>query len=276
MERAKSSSCYCGRYAQLYDLFYKDKPYKKEVAFLDSCLQKNLGSGKKKILELACGTGRHAIEFARLHHTVIATDASHDMLTQARRKAQLAKVAVEFRQQDMRYLSVSERPFDAILCLFDSVGHVITNGGICKTFGRVASHLRCGGLFICEFWHGAAMVRSYEPVRIRYYDADEQRIVRISETTMDCVRQVCHVQYTIYEFRTDGGFSSLVEHQDNRFFFVQEMAVFLNMVGLQPLAWHAGFESRQEITRDTWHVVVIARKAKEKRAHGPLYRVASE
>ena len=47
------------------------------------------------------------------------TDYSEDMLTQARRKAEIAASHVDFRRQDMRTLDILERPFDAVVCLFD-------------------------------------------------------------------------------------------------------------------------------------------------------------
>jgi len=54
-----SQSSYVGRRAELYDLFYTDKPCYEEAAFIHNCLQ-TYGHGVNNILELACGTGTHA------------------------------------------------------------------------------------------------------------------------------------------------------------------------------------------------------------------------
>ena len=53
---------YKGRHAELYDLFYEEKPYAEEAAFVADCLRQFGHATPRRLLELACGTGRHAIE----------------------------------------------------------------------------------------------------------------------------------------------------------------------------------------------------------------------
>jgi ubiquinone/menaquinone biosynthesis C-methylase UbiE len=55
-------SSYAGRYAELYDLSYSDKPYTEEAALVHDCLQRFGVSPSREILELACGTGQHAFD----------------------------------------------------------------------------------------------------------------------------------------------------------------------------------------------------------------------
>ena len=75
---------YAGRYAELYDLFYGDKPYAEEAAFVRDCLRAFGSFRVREILELACGTGRHALELEKLGYQVTATDRSPEMLEVAR------------------------------------------------------------------------------------------------------------------------------------------------------------------------------------------------
>ena len=77
-----AESSYIGRHAELYDLFYAEKPYAEEAKFVDACIQQFGEGASKKLLELACGTGRHALEMEKLGYKVIATDYSADMLDQ--------------------------------------------------------------------------------------------------------------------------------------------------------------------------------------------------
>ena len=253
-------SSYIGRHAELYDLFYSDKPYQQESAFIHQCFQKYSHKPPKRLLELACGTGTHALELGKYGYDLLAVDYSQDMLDCARRKAKHSESAVEFRWQDIRALDLPERPFDAVYCLFDSIGYVRTNEALLQVFKDVYNYLIPGGLFIFEYWHAAAMLRSYSPLRIRRWSTAEGDIIRISETELDFAKQLSHVTYTIYELRNDGTYSGFSETQTNRYFLVQEMSGWLTTAGLEPLKYFAGFRDSEEITEDTWHILAIARR----------------
>src|SRR5437763_3055553 len=67
---------YSPEYASLYDVFYRDKPYDTEVSFLVEQLESYGIRPGARLLELACGTGEHAIRLARRGYQVLATDFS--------------------------------------------------------------------------------------------------------------------------------------------------------------------------------------------------------
>jgi len=251
---------YAGRHSELYDVFYADKPYPREAEFVHDCLRRYAPFPVRRILELACGTGRHAIEFARLGYAVTATDVSNDMLARARQSATVAGVAVRFENQDFRRLDLRDRPFDAVVCLFDSIGYAETNEGLLRVLQGVREHLRPEGLFVFEFWHAAAMLRGYEPVRVRRWSQEEGELLRISETELDCENQLARVTYSIYELRGDGTYAALRETLSNRYFSVREMEGWLTMSGLAPMGWFDSFTPKATIGPETWHVVGVARR----------------
>ena len=253
---------YTGRHAELYDLFYRDKDYRAEAAFIHSLLR-NLGSAPtSRLLELACGTGSHALEFHQLGYDVWALDSSISMVEVARRKARSAgAVGITFRCEDMRAFSVEDGAFDAAVCLFDSIGYVQTNESVFAVLERVQKSLRMGGLFIFEFWSAAALLRNYEPLRIRRWSLSDREVLRISETKLDFPSQVCEVSYSVYELFRNGTYSSFVEEQKNRYFLVQEMLFLLRSAGLTPLRCYAGFSLDEPLTEDTWHVVAVAQRS---------------
>jgi SAM-dependent methyltransferase len=254
-------SSYVGRHARLYDLFYGEKPYAEEARFVHERLQSFGVGAKARLLELACGTGSHAFVFEKLGYCVVAIDDSPDMLEVAREKAQRSGSDVEFQCQDMRRLSFPEHGnFDVVVCLFDSIGYVQTNEGVLDVMRAVQRCLRDGGLFMFEFWHAAAMLRAYDPVRVRRWSVPEGEIVRISETWIDPGKQLSHVLYDIYELRKDGTYLNLKETQVNRYFLVQEMRQFLEASNFALLKFFAAFQEDETITEDVWHVIAFARK----------------
>jgi SAM-dependent methyltransferase len=251
---------YQGRHAELYDLFYEAKDYAGEARFVHDCLVRFGDGASEKVVDLACGTGRHAIELERLGHRVVGVDHSQSMLKVARATAAAAGARAEFHAGDLRALEVPGGPFDAASCLFDSIGYVETNEALTLALRGVHRALRPGGLFVFEFWHAAAMLRGAEPVRVRRWSRPDGEVLRISETRLDCERQLGKVSYLVYELRRDGTYSSFQETQTNRYFLVQEMAGWLTSAGFAPLAWFAGFSFEGRISEDTWHIVAVARR----------------
>ena len=253
-------SSYSGRHAELYDLFYVDKPYAAEAAFVDECLKKYSVGPAERLLEIACGTGTHALHLETFGRQIVATDYSEAMLRRAKEKAAEKSSRVEFQLQDMTRLEVGGAPFDAVICLFDAIGYVATNEALAKVFRGVHKHLRPDGLFIFEFWHAAAMLRHYDPVRVRRWKTDDSLVLRISETALDAANQLSRVTYSIYELKNDGTYSALTETQVNRYFLLQEMAAWLSSSSFTPVKWFAGFTDDETIDDETWHIVAVARR----------------
>ncbi len=262
-------SSYLGRHAELYDLFYAEKPYADEAAFLDGIFRdpksgRDRDSTPRRLLELACGTGRHALEIEKRGYEIVATDYSADMLACAKRRADAAESSVTFHQADMRRLGECEAihggTFDAAYALFDSIGYVQSNEAIGEVMCGVRDLLRPGGLFVFEFWHAAAMLRDFDPLRVRRWATDDGEVLRISRTTLDVPRQLSHVAYEIVELRRDGTYGRIEETQTNRYFLVQEMASLVAAAGLESVAWFAGFSRDAPIDETTWHVVAVARR----------------
>ena len=251
---------YLNRHAKLYDLFYADKPYAREAAFVVERLGEHGVGPRSRVLELACGTGRHAFEFEKLGLDVVASDYSPNMLACAIQAKEASGSRVRFIEQDMRKLDVPGPPFDAVVSLFDSIGYVQTNEALLEVLSGAHRHLRPEGLLVVEFWHAAAMLRGYDPVRVRRWETEDGEVLRISETRLDCALQLAHVTYTIMETGQGGSFGRLQETQTNRYFLVQEMAGWLDRCGFAPSKWYSGFDEKRLIDGDTWHVVVVARR----------------
>jgi SAM-dependent methyltransferase len=253
-------SSYEGRHAELYDLFYAAKDYEGEARFVDGCLARFGEGATRRVLDLACGTGRHALALERLGHEVVGIDHSESMLRVARARAVAAGSRATFHAGDLRAIDAPGAPYDAAVCLFDSIGYVQTNEGLERAFRGIHGAVRPGGLLVFEFWHAAAMLRGYDPVRVRRWRTGAAEVVRISETRLDCERQLAHVTYTVHEHRDDGTFATFAETQTNRYFLVQEMARWLGASGFAPLAWYDGFSAEGGISEATWHVVAVARR----------------
>jgi 2-polyprenyl-3-methyl-5-hydroxy-6-metoxy-1,4-benzoquinol methylase len=91
----------------------------REMPFLQSFM---IQSEKHRVLDMACGSGRHAVELASRDCHVVGFDTSNAMISAARIHAKKAGVEVEFHLADMQsFSSKVDGSFDIILCLGNSL-----------------------------------------------------------------------------------------------------------------------------------------------------------
>jgi SAM-dependent methyltransferase len=98
----------------------------------------------RTLLELACGTGGILQILARSYN-VTGLDVSSQMLSIARKKLP----GVKFFKRNMLTFALG-RKFDVIICMFDSMNHVLKFAGWKKIFRNAARHLEDDGLFLFD------------------------------------------------------------------------------------------------------------------------------
>jgi SAM-dependent methyltransferase len=101
--------------------------------------------GGERILDLACGSGRHSLELRRRGFEVVGADISEDLIQIARRDAETAGLDVEFVLADLRDLEFEDE-FDLVLNLNDgAIGYLESDEENRRTFEVIARALRPGG-----------------------------------------------------------------------------------------------------------------------------------
>ncbi|HET92090.1 MAG TPA: class I SAM-dependent methyltransferase [Chloroflexi bacterium] len=120
-----------------------------EMPFIERQLQA-VDAGR--ILDVACGTGMHAIELARRGYEVTGSDLSAGMIERARVNAAQAGVKARFEAVSFGELAAAldGATFDALLCLGNSLPHVLTNADLAAALFDFAACLRPGGLLLIQ------------------------------------------------------------------------------------------------------------------------------
>lgn len=253
------TNTYMGVHAKYYDSLYADKAYLEEARFVDALLSASVGLSRGKLLDVACGTGRHAREFHSLGWRVTGVDISPDLLA----VAQASSPNIAFHQQDMTELEVENgESFSAITCLFDSIGYPQSNQTIAAALRGMLRHLVPEGVVAIEFLHAATLLRHGDPVRVRRCGgSDGGRLLRISESSVDARRSVMTTNYEMWESASDGAFrETSTEVHRKRFFTVEEMRALLNIAGLEAFDFLPAYHADQTITSETWRVLAMARR----------------
>lgn len=106
--------------------------------------------GVQRVLDAACGTGHHAIALARQGYAVVGADLSQAMVERARANAAAAGVDVAFDVAGLGELSTLGETFDAVLCLGNSLPHLLTAHAVADALADFAAVLQPGGLLVIQ------------------------------------------------------------------------------------------------------------------------------
>ncbi len=114
-------------------------------AEVDRALAMLGAQGGERVLDMACGTGRHSHELARRGFEVVGVDISPDLLAIAEADAEAESLNASFLAADLRQLDFDEE-FDLVLNLNDgAIGYFETEEENHRTFEVIAAALRPGG-----------------------------------------------------------------------------------------------------------------------------------
>ena len=144
-------------YLALYDGFLAERT-PVEVDQIEALLQLR---PPRRILDLPCGQGRHAIELARRGYEVTGVDLSPYMLGVARERADASRVRVRWLVGDMREALPGET-FDLVLNLFTSFGYFADEADDRLVVGAAASMLEPGGRFLLEVINGQLIMGNFQ------------------------------------------------------------------------------------------------------------------
>jgi glycine/sarcosine N-methyltransferase len=110
-------------------------------------------SGAVRVLDAACGSGGHTLALARWGYDVAGADASPVMIALAQTKAAEAGLDITLGVSDLAALGEMNpvaHPYDAVLCLGNSLPHLLTQAELVAALRGMAVVLRPGGLFVTQ------------------------------------------------------------------------------------------------------------------------------
>lgn len=250
------------RYAAYYDLLYEDKPYDDEAAFVARLIHAHAPRARS-ILELGCGTGKHALALARQGFSVTGIDLSPGMVDRA--KARLegtnlpSDVSVTFDAGDVRSARFGQT-FDAVVSLFHVMSYQITDSDLTETIRTAANHLTVGGVFVFDCWYGPAVLKSRPEVRVKRYENSQFRVFRVAEPAMHPDRNVVDVQYTVWiEQKPSGAITRLSDVHPMRYLFYPEVETMLAACGLK-IGHACEWMSGRTLDSSTWSATFVAVK----------------
>lgn len=144
-------------YKKVWSLDIKDAAWVEDTENQVDFIIKTLRlKGNERILDLACGYGRHSLSLARRGYSVVGIDITKDYIEDAIKNAKENGFTAEFIHSDIRDVKYNNE-FDVVLNLADgAIGYLETDKENLKIFDVIAGALKLGGkhfMDVCNAEH---------------------------------------------------------------------------------------------------------------------------
>jgi SAM-dependent methyltransferase len=226
-----------------------------EMPFLEATLARH---NVRSVLDCACGTGWHAIALAQRGYRVAASDISPAMVARARENAVGEGMTVPFAVAGFQELCATYREqFDAVLCLGNSLPHVLTDDAAVDSLVNMRGCLKDDGVLILHnlnydkrwrekprwFAVNSGMLRGHETLIWRFADYGDESIT---------------FSIALFTKSADGVWSVEVQSTPQRPYRKDEIENMLRRAGFRDLAFYGGLRGETFDVTQSGDLVAIA------------------
>lgn len=232
-----------------YLYFYSDtlteEQTNRQVDFLLQELELN---EPMKILDLACGFGRHANRLAGLGHQVTGVDLMPGFLEIAQKDAIERGVEVDYQESDMRYITFN-REYDCVLLLFTAFGY-FEDAENFMVLENVARALKLGGMLFFDIHNRDVFLKGFLPFIV----TEKENDLMIDRNTFDGVSGRLYNRRIVIRdgVRRDKPFFV-------RLYSPTEIRDLLHEAGLEIYKMYGDWDG-QPISTESRRMIIIARK----------------
>lgn len=186
--------------ARFYDAIYSFKDYAAEARMIGDLIRKKV-AGAETLLDVACGTGAH-LQHLKNDFQCEGLDLDPDLIAIARRR----NPNLVFHDANMEDFDLG-RQFDAVTCLFSSIGYMQTGDRLNRAVQTMIRHLVPGGVLIVEPWFTP---QTYEVGHLGavFVDEPDLKIARMNLTELE--GRLCKMTFH-YLVGTPDGISNFTE-----------------------------------------------------------------
>ncbi len=156
-----------------YHILYKDRDYEEAQLFMDNITAYLNLPDEAKILDLACGKGRHSLYLSKLGYDVTGADLSENSIAEA---AKYENEKLHFIVHDMR--EPLDEKFDAIFNLFTSFGYFDDDNDNVRTLKAICASLSEYGFGVIDFMNVSQVLKNLVPEEIKSVEGIDFHIRR--------------------------------------------------------------------------------------------------
>ena len=210
------------RSSRFYDAIYSFKDYAAEATKVDALI-KERNPGARTLLDVACGTGMH-LEHLRGGYDGEGLDLDPELLAIARERLP----GIPLHEGDMTTFDLGRR-FDAVICLFSSIGYARTVEDLNRAVAAMAGHLEPGGVLVVEPWLTPEVWQDGHPGAV-FVDEPELKIARVDLPERDGRMSRIDFHYLV---ATPAGIDRFEERHELGLFTHDEYVAAFRAAGLE-------------------------------------------
>jgi len=166
IENSKSENWFASWFdTPYYHILYKERNYREAQIFMDNLTHYLNIPESGKVLDLACGKGRHSIYLNQLGFDVLGVDIATNSIEEASINA---NEKLRFRVHDMR--EPLDEKFDAVFNLFTSFGYFENDIDHLKTLVAIKENLSEYGFAVLDFMNVQQVITNLVPEEIKTID----------------------------------------------------------------------------------------------------------
>ena len=222
-------------------------------------IEKEINHNKTlKILDIGCGTGRHAIELTKRGYSIIGVDLSESQLKRAKEKAAKQNLTIDFRKEDARNLSF-EKEFDLVIMLCEGGFSLMeTDEMNFEILQSAARALKENGKFIFTTLNG--LFPLFHSVKEFFEKAVDDGHASYDQHSFDLMTFRDHNMTTIED---DSG-NEMELDCNERYYVPSEITWLLKSLGFKTVgifgAKLGAFSRNDKLTTEDYEMLVIAEK----------------
>lgn len=208
----------------LYDIIYAFKNYAAEAAQI-AAVVRGACPHARRVLDVGCGTGGHARYLAEEQgFEVDGVDLEPGLLEVARGKHR----AGTYYLADMSDFALATR-YDAVICLFSSIGYLVTLERVRRALECFRRHLEVGGVVVVEPWFEPGVLEDGWESR-QVVEHEGRQVVRAARTEVE--GRISRLWFD-YRIETADGVREVAEVHELGLFTADELREAFAQAGLR-------------------------------------------
>jgi SAM-dependent methyltransferase len=244
-------------YYDNYDKLYAGKDYRSEVQTLLDVCGDVTGRMPVRVLDVGCGTGRHAAVFAEEGCEVMGVDVDPGVIEIARARDYADGASPVFHVGNVAELEAGE--FDLAVSLFNVVNYLRGLEPLLGFFRAVRERIAPGGLYVFDCWNGLAAILDPPRDENRRIEAGDERIDVATRPRVDWMEQLAIVDNRVVIHGTDGSERAFDFRYEQTLWTPSCLNDALGLAGLETLNVCAWMKPGRAATPKTWKVMFVCR-----------------